>query len=141
VEKRQYLEGDQRQRTVLQAGKEFKEFNVRVANYPERPMLALPFPLPIDFSHWLGAGRAGLNLELIGHGLSVTALLQLSFLPHVQVFQQRHTYAPFMDPAHTFSWSLKPDTLASKLAESLNPHKRGQWGHRASHARVLQARG
>ena len=83
-------------------------------------MLAQLSPLPIAVSYWLGAGRAGLNLELIGHGLSVTALLQLSLLPHVQVFQQRHEDAPFLDLAHTFSWLLKRETLVSKLAESLN---------------------
>jgi len=52
---------DFERRTIHQAGKPFVEFNVRVINYPERPLLALPSPLSVDIDHWLGAGRAGLN--------------------------------------------------------------------------------
>ena len=81
LQKREYLQREFCKRTVIQAGKECAEFNVRVANYAERPMLALPSPLAIDVNHWLGTGRAGLNLQLIGYGLSQRVLLELSSLP------------------------------------------------------------
>ena len=55
-------------RTIHQAGKPFLEFNVRVMNYPERLLLALPSPLSVDINHWFGVGQVGLNLEVIGCG-------------------------------------------------------------------------
>ena len=55
-------------RTFLKSGHPHVEFNVKVASYAERFKLALMNPLATDVNHWLGDGRAGLNLELIGHG-------------------------------------------------------------------------
>ena len=46
-------------------------------------------PLATDVNHWLGDGRAGLNLKLIGHGSSATVLLPLSHLPYVQLYKRR----------------------------------------------------
>ena len=90
LQKREYLQREFCKRTVIQAGKECAEFNVRVANYPERPILALQRPLDNDTNHRLEAGRAGLNVLLIGYRLSNRVLLKLSLLLYVQVFKRRN---------------------------------------------------
>jgi len=97
-EKDSFLEDEFRQRTVPQYGQDHIEFNVKIANYPERAQLDQPNPLPRDINHWLGTGRAGLYLEVIGFGTSTTVLLQLSCLPYVQIWKRRKHDAPFLDP-------------------------------------------
>ena len=89
------------------------EFNVRVANYAERAQLTLQNPPNSYIQHWLGDGRAGLNLELIGHGSSIKVLLQLSHLPYVQVFQSRQPDAPYLNPSLEYqkNWSSEKVAL------------------------------
>ena len=109
------------ERTVDQADKPFFEFNIRIANYPERALLALPDPLPIDINHWLGADRAGLNLELIGYDAAKRVLLQLSTLPCLQVYKSRDPGAQFLDPALEFNkCATDPKTASRKLARALH---------------------
>ena len=65
-----FLAEEIKQRTFVQNGHEHVEFNFRVVKFPERAQLNLQTPPSSLVHHWLGEGRAGLNLnlKLIGHG-------------------------------------------------------------------------
>ena len=118
-----YVSVEFNKRTFSQEGMNHIEFNVRVASYPERHILAQLNPLPADLNHMLGVGNAGLYLDLKGYGTGRGVLLRLSDLPYFQVFVMRDPGAPFLDPSFEFPYRQKEQTLGRKLAEELYQSK------------------
>ena len=92
---------------------------MKVAFHPERGKLALPNPLATDVNHWLGIGRSGLKLELIGHGSATTVLLPPSHLPYVQLYKKREPGLPCLNPAHEHDRDWSSSTLDHQVAMDL----------------------
>ena len=105
-------------RIIRREGRSYYEFNLTIVSYPERNKLETAGLPKAQIDSLLDARTGvGIYANLIGYGSRNTIHLKLLSIPYIEVFVQRDSEGPFLDPDIKFDKRMNEERMMNHMTE------------------------